>query len=243
LKVQQLDVSCETKTNDNVFVNIVVSVQYQVLQENIYEAYYKLTNPRAQITSYVFDVVRAEVPKLELDRVFDTKDEIARAVKAELQKVMSEFGFEILQALITDIDPAPKVKAAMNEINAAQRLRVAAEDKAEAEKILVVKAAQADSESKYLSGVGISRQRQAIVEGLRESVLEFAEAVEGATPKDVMDLILVTQYFDTLKEIGASSKTTSIFIPHSPGAISSVANEVRNGFLQAAQAPRVNTMA
>jgi len=131
----------------------------------------------------------------------------------------------------------------MNEINAAQRLRVAAEDKAEAEKILVVKAAQADSESKYLSGVGISRQRQAIVEGLRESVLEFAEAVEGATPKDVMDLILVTQYFDTLKEIGASSKTTSIFIPHSPGAISSVANEVRNGFLQAAQAPRVNTMA
>eukprot|EP00011_Vannellida_sp_DIVA3-517-6-12_P003664 CAMPEP_0114627932 /NCGR_PEP_ID=MMETSP0168-20121206/12555_1 /TAXON_ID=95228 ORGANISM="Vannella sp., Strain DIVA3 517/6/12" /NCGR_SAMPLE_ID=MMETSP0168 /ASSEMBLY_ACC=CAM_ASM_000044 /LENGTH=267 /DNA_ID=CAMNT_0001839289 /DNA_START=59 /DNA_END=858 /DNA_ORIENTATION=- len=233
LRVQQLDVDCETKTADNVFVNVVVSVQYQVIRDSAYDAFYRLTNPKEQIRAYVFDVVRASVPKIALDDVFETKDDIAVDVKAELAKSMGEFGYQIIQTLITDIQPAANVKKAMNEINAAQRLRVAASDKAEAEKILVVKAAEADAESKYLSGVGIARQRKAIVEGLRDSVMTFAENVEGTSAQDVMDLVLVTQYFDTLKDIGASSRSSTVFVPHSPGAVASVASEVRQGFLEA----------
>ena len=232
MRVQQLKVDCETKTKDNVFVNVVVSVQYQVIPEKVYEAFYRLTNPQQQVRAYVFDVVRASVPKIALDDVFETKDDIAIAVKQELSKSMSEFGYQIIQTLITDIQPAKNVKTAMNEINAAQRLRVAASDKAEAEKILVVKAAEADAESKYLSGVGIARQRKAIVEGLRDSVMTFAENVEGTSAKDVMDLVLITQYFDTLKDIGASSRSSTVFIPHQPGAVGGVANEIRQGFLE-----------
>lgn len=236
MRVQQLDVVCETKTADNVFVNVVVSVQYQVVRESVYEAFYRLTNPQEQIRAYVFDVVRASVPKIALDDVFETKDDIAVDVKAELSKSMGEFGYEIIQTLITDIQPAANVKKAMNEINAAQRLRVAASDKAEAEKILVVKAAEADAESKYLSGVGIARQRKAIVEGLRDSVMTFAENVEGTSARDVMDLVLVTQYFDTLKDIGASSRSNTVFVPHSPGAVANVSREIRQGFMEASAA-------
>eukprot|EP01089_Gocevia_fonbrunei_P020242 TRINITY_DN747_c0_g1_i2.p1 TRINITY_DN747_c0_g1~~TRINITY_DN747_c0_g1_i2.p1 ORF type:complete len:260 (+),score=68.51 TRINITY_DN747_c0_g1_i2:123-902(+) len=205
LRIQQLDVTIETKTKDNVFVHVVVAVQYQVIWDNIYDAHYRLTNPREQITAYVFDVVRAEVPKIVLDDVFVTKDKIAVAIKEELTKVMEDFGFEILKTLITDINPDPKVKAAMNDINAAERNKVAAADRAEAGKIAVIKNAEADAESKYLAGVGIARQRMAIVDGLRDSVVNFSKGVEGSSAKDVMDLVLITQYFDTLKEIGAKS--------------------------------------
>lgn len=234
LRVQQLDVRCETKTKDNVFVTMVVSVQYQVVKESLIDAFYKLTDSRSQITSYVFDVVRSTVPKINLDDVFVTKEEIALAIKTELSQSMSAFGYTIIQTLVTDIDPAAKVKSAMNDINAAQRLRVAAVERAEAEKVTVVKAAEADAEAKYLAGQGIARQRQAIVNGLRESIVAFQGEVEGVNSASVMDLMLVTQYFDTLKDIGASSKTNTVFMPHQPGGVADVASQVRNGFMQAA---------
>lgn len=234
LRVDQLDVQCETKTKDNVFVHVLVSVQYEVPQEQTYEAFYKLTNPRAQITSYVFDVVRSTVPKIILDDVFDSKDEIAQAVKQELSKTMPGYGYSILQTLVTDISPDLRVKNAMNEINAAQRTRQAATDKAEAEKILVVKAAEADAESKYLQGVGISRQRQAIIGGLQESVVKFTDQVGGITPKDVLELMMMTQYFDMMKDIGEKSGGTCIFVPHTPGVVGEIGSQIRNSFLQAA---------
>ncbi|XP_027357528.1 hypersensitive-induced response protein 1 isoform X1 [Abrus precatorius] len=233
LRVQQLDVRCETKTKDNVFVTVVASVQYRAVSEKASDAFYRLTNTREQIQSYVFDVIRASVPKLELDSVFEQKNDIAKAVEEELEKAMSTYGFEIVQTLIVDIEPDVNVKRAMNEINAAARLRLAANEKAEAEKILQIKKAEGEAESKYLSGLGIARQRQAIVDGLRDSVLAFSENVPGTTAKDVMDMVLVTQYFDTMKEIGASSKSSSVFIPHGPGAVKDIAVQIRDGLLQA----------
>ncbi|KAK8604396.1 hypothetical protein V6N13_099340 [Hibiscus sabdariffa] len=235
LRVQQLDVKCETKTKDNVFVNVVASIQYRALADKAQDAFYKLSNTRSQIQSYVFDVIRASVPKLELDAVFEQKNDIARAVEEELEKAMSHYGFEIVQTLIVDIEPDERVKRAMNEINAAARMRVAANEKAEAEKILQIKRAEGDAESKYLAGLGVARQRQAIVDGLRDSVLAFSVNVPGTTSKDVMDMVLVTQYFDTMKEIGASSKSNSVFIPHGPGAVRDVASQIRDGLLQAGQ--------
>ncbi|XP_062151239.1 hypersensitive-induced response protein 1 [Alnus glutinosa] len=233
LRVQQLDVRCETKTKDNVFVNVVASVQFRAIAEKASDAFYRLTNTREQIQSYVFDVIRASVPKLNLDAVFEQKNDIAKAVEEELEKAMSTYGFEIVQTLIVDIEPDVQVKRAMNEINAAARLRLAANEKAEAEKILQIKRAEGEAESKYLSGLGIARQRQAIVDGLRDSVLAFSENVPGTTAKDVMDMVLVTQYFDTMKEIGASSKSSSVFIPHGPGAVRDIAAQIREGLLQA----------
>eukprot|EP01023_Acetabularia_acetabulum_P011153 TRINITY_DN15092_c0_g2_i3.p1 TRINITY_DN15092_c0_g2~~TRINITY_DN15092_c0_g2_i3.p1 ORF type:complete len:329 (-),score=51.37 TRINITY_DN15092_c0_g2_i3:101-958(-) len=231
LRVQQLDVTCETKTKDNVFVNVVVSVQYQV--QDAVSAFYKLTDSRSQIKSYVFDVIRASVPKLDLDDVFNNKEDIATDVKESLVKSMGEFGFIIVQALVTDIDPAAKVKAAMNEINASRRLRVAAVEKAEAEKIAIVTAAEADAESKFLAGQGIARQRQAIVNGLRESVLEFSNDVGGVSSKEVIDMMMLTQYFDSLRDIGAHSKTNALFLPHQPGGVTDVTSQIRLGALQA----------
>src|SRR5262249_31771736 len=213
LRVQQLDVKVETKTEDNVFVHVVVSVQYFVLADKIYESFYKLTDADMQIRAFVFDVVRARVPRVKLDDVFEKKDEIADAVKLELGNVMDDFGYSIVKALVTDIDPDPKVKEAMNEINAAQRLRLAASEKGEADRILKVKAAEAEAQSKALQGKGIADQRKAIIEGLRESVDVFQRSVPGATAADVMNLVLMTQYFDTLKEIGQASRTNTILIP------------------------------
>merc|ERR1712137_844866 len=236
LRVQQISVDIETKTKDNVFVTLTVAVQYQVIPEAVYDAFYRLSNPKEQITAYVFDVVRSSVPGLEVDEVFEQKDDIAVAVKEQLSKEMTDFGFNILQTLLTDIRPDRKVREAMNDINAAQRARIAAADRAEAEKILGVKAAEADAESKYLAGTGIARQRKAIVEGLQESVTLFADSVHGASPKDVMDLVLVTQYFDTLKELGSGSQSSTIFVPHSPSAVSSIAEQVRDGFMQSSAA-------
>ena len=235
LRVQQLDVKIETKTEDNVFVQMIVAVQFFVLPEKVYDAFYKLDDARRQITSYVFDVVRAQVPKIKLDDVFEKKDDIANIVKAELELVMEGFGYGILKALVTDIDPDAKVKLSMNEINAAQRMRVAATEKGEAERILKVKQAEGDAQSKALQGRGIADQRQAIVAGLRDSVDEFQRSVPGTTAKDVMNLVLMTQYFDTLKEIGASSRTNAILIPHSPGSLTNLSEQIRNAMIEANQ--------
>jgi regulator of protease activity HflC (stomatin/prohibitin superfamily) len=233
LRLQQLDVRCETKTKDNVFVNVVASIQYLALAEKANEAFYKLSNTRSQIQAYVFDVIRASLPKLDLDAAFEQKNDIAKAVEQELEKAMSAYGYKIVQTLITDIEPDDHVKRAMNEINAAARMRLATREKAEGEKIMQIKRAEAEAESKYLAGVGIARQRQAIVDGLRESVLGFSETVPGTTAKDVLDMVLITQYFDTIKEIGASSKSTAVFVPHGPGAVQDVATQIRAGLLQA----------
>lgn len=232
LRVQQLNVRCETKTKDNVFVTVVASIQYRALAEKASDAYYKLSNTTSQIQAYVFDVIRSSVPKLYLDSAFEQKNDIAKAVEEELEKAMSGYGFEIVQTLIVDIEPDAQVKRAMNEINAASRMRVAANEKAEAEKILQIKRAEGEAESKYLSGLGIARQRQAIVDGLRDSVLAFSENVPGTSAKDVMDMVMVTQYFDTMKEIGASSKSSAVFVPHGPGAVKDIASQIREGLLQ-----------
>jgi len=233
LRVQQLDVRCETKTKDNVFVYVVASIQYRALGDKASDAFYRLSNTREQIQAYVFDVIRASVPKLELYSVFEQKNEIAKVVETELEKAMSNYGYEIVQTLIVDIVPDESVKRAMNEINAAARMRVAANEKAEAEKILQIKRAEGEAESKYLAGLGMARQRQAIVDGLRDSVLAFSSNVPGTTSKDVMDMVLVTQYFDTMKDIGASSKSSAVFIPHGPGVVRDVATQIRDGLLQA----------
>ncbi|KAG0485039.1 hypothetical protein HPP92_009118 [Vanilla planifolia] len=232
LHIQQLDVHCETKTKDNVFVTVVASIQYHAIASKAYNAFNMLSNTKRQIQSYVFDVIRGSVLKLNLDDVFEQKSDIARAVETELEKAMSTNGYEIVQALIIDIEPDDRVKRAMNEINAAARLRVAANEKSEAEKIMQIKKSEGDAESKYLAGLGVARQHQAIVDGLRYSVLAFSANVLGTSAKDVMDMVLISQYFDTLKEIGAASKSSAVFIPHCPGAVRDIVGQVRDGLLQ-----------
>ena len=231
LRIRQLDIPVETKTSDNVFVKVVVSVQFHALQDRIFEAFYKLENPEQQITAFIFDVVRAQVPKIKLDDVFEKKNDIANAVKTELSEMMSSFGYGIVKALVTDIDPDAKVKAAMNEINEAQRLRVAANERGEAEKILRIKQAEADARSNALHGEGIADQRSAIVNGLRESVSKFQESVPGTSSTDVMSLVLMTQYFDTLKEVSDTSDSNTILIPHSPGYLNDLSEQLRNAII------------
>jgi len=231
LRVQQMTVDVETKTQDNVFVRVKVAVQYYILEDKVYEAFYKLSHAGKQIESFVYDVVRAQVPKMKLDEVFEKKDDVANAVKSELAQAMDDFGYGILKAPVTDIDPDGKVKEAMNEINAAQRLRVAANEKGEAEKILQVKKAEAEAQSKALQGKGIADQRRAIVEGLRESVAEFQEGVPDATARDVMNLVMMTQFFDTMKDIGASSHTNTVFMNNNPGALGELMNQIQSSIL------------
>jgi regulator of protease activity HflC (stomatin/prohibitin superfamily) len=233
LRIQQLDVRVETKTQDNVFVFVVVSVQYNVLPTKVIDAFYKLQNPQSQITSFVFDTVRARVPTIILDDLFEKKDDIAQAVKTELDAVMDDFGYGIVKALVTDIDPDAKVKESMNEINAAQRMREAAIEQAEADKIRVVKAAEGEAESKALQGKGIADQRKAIIDGLKESVENFSSGIDGTNPQDVMNLVLMTQYFDTLKDIGLSSKSNTILIPHSPGGMGDISDQMRDAIITA----------
>ena len=228
LRIQQLDVICETKTKDNVFVQVAVAVQYRVLVDRAYDAYYRLTDPRNQIQSYVFDVVRSTVPKMELDEAFASKADIAAAVLDQLKDVMTDYGYEIKNCLVTDLAPDHKVKASMNEINASRRLKEAAAHKAEADKVKQVKAAEADAEARYLSGLGVARQRKAIVQGLQESVGTFADEVEGATPKDVMDILLLSQYFDTLSSVGANS----LILEHDPATVAALRMSVGGSFLK-----------
>ncbi|MDR0942557.1 MAG: SPFH domain-containing protein [Holosporales bacterium] len=226
LRIHQLEVDVETKTKDNVFVRLEIAVQYRVLESRIYDAYYTLQDPIAQIKAFVFDLVRAQVPLMDLDDVFSRKDDIADAIKKDLKNPMYDFGYEIIKALVTDINPDPNVKAAMNEINTAQRLRVAAAEKGEAEKILKVKQAEADAESCILHGKGVAGQRQAIIEGLSQSVDEFVKQT-GSSASNVMDMVLLIQYIDTLKDIGANSKSNVVFVPHSPGNLSSISEQLR----------------
>jgi len=218
LQVKQLQVQVETKTRDNVFVQIPVSVQYQVLEDKVYDSFYRLSAPQKQIESFVFNSILGHVPKLTLDEAFEQMASISAAVKTDLDAIMGGFGFNILTALVTDIVPDVKVKAAMNDINSAQREQVAAQARGEADKILKVKQAEAEAESKALQG-----------EGLRISVESFREAVPGSTPEDVMALVLMTQYFDTLKEIGARSGSNTIFMPNQPGAANDFLNQIVAG--------------
>ena len=230
LQIRQADVNVETKTKDNVFVTIPVSVQYQVLQDKVFEAWYKLSSPQKQIESYVFNSILGHVPTLTLDEAFEQQATISAAVKKELDDVMSEFGYNILKALVTDIVPDAKVKAAMNDINAAQREQTAAQARGEADKILKVKQAEAEAESKALQGQGVARQRQAIIQGLQASVEQFQSAVEGSTARDVMSMVLLTQYFDTLRDIGTAGKSNTILLPNQPGAVNDLMTQIIAGF-------------
>jgi regulator of protease activity HflC (stomatin/prohibitin superfamily) len=238
LRVNQITLTMETKTKDNVFVTIPISVQNRVRPEKVFDAYYKLSDPVAQIKSYVEQVILGHVPGMTLDEVFASQSSIAAAVKQELDADMATFGYEIVNVLVTDIVPDGKVKSAMNDINAAQREQVAANARGEAEKILVVKKAEAEAESKALQGQGIANQRKAIIEGLQTSVEQFQKAVEGATSKEVMQLVLVTQYFDTLKSIGESDKTNTLFLSHSPASVKEVGDQILDSMLVAGQVER-----
>ncbi|MDR3727001.1 MAG: SPFH domain-containing protein [Terracidiphilus sp.] len=236
LRVNQITLTMETKTKDNVFVTIPISVQNRVRPEKVFDAYYKLSDPVAQIKSYVEQVILGHVPGMTLDEVFASQSSIAATVKKELDADMATFGYEIVNVLVTDIVPDAKVKSAMNDINAAQREQVAANARGEAEKILVVKKAEAEAESKALQGQGIANQRKAIIEGLQTSVEQFQKAVEGASSKEVMQLVLVTQYFDTLKSIGESGKSNTLFLAHSPAAVKDVSEQIMQSMLVAERA-------
>lgn len=236
LRVEQLDTIVDTKTKDNVFTRLRVSVQYFIEPEKVYDAFYQLQNSEKQISSFVFDSVRAQVPKLTLDSVFERKDDIAVQLKTDLEETMRVFGFAIYRALVTDIEPDQKVREAMNEINAQQRLRQATIERAEAAKFEVVKAAEAEAESKKLQGMGIADQRTAIIEGLRQSVASLQADINGVNPNDVMMLVLMTQYFDTLKEVAEQSQTNTLFLPNSAGATGDLMAQMRNAFLEAQSA-------
>jgi regulator of protease activity HflC (stomatin/prohibitin superfamily) len=236
LRVNQITLTMETKTKDNVFVTIPISVQNRVCPEKVFDAFYKLSDPEAQIKSYVEQVILGHVPGMTLDEVFASQSSIAAAVKQELDADMALFGYEIVNVLVTDIVPDPKVKSAMNDINAAQREQVAANARGEAEKILVVKKAEAEAESKALQGQGIANQRKAIIEGLQVSIEQFQKVVEGASAREVMQLVMVTQYFDTLKSIGESDKTNTLFLAHSPGAVKEVSDQILQSMLIADRA-------
>lgn len=228
LKIQQLDVPVETKTKDDVFVRLKVSVQFHVLRESVYDAFYKLDLPSEQITSYIFDVVRAEVPKMKLDNVFVRKDDIALAVKAELQEAMNTYGYGIVKALVTDIDPDQAVKDAMNRINASEREKVAAEYEGEADRIRIVAKAKAEAESKRLQGLGIADQRREIARGLEESV-EVLNKV-GINSQEASALIVVTQHYDTLQSMGENVNSNLIMLPNAPSSASDMLADMTASF-------------
>ena len=236
LRVNQITLTMETKTKDNVFVTIPISVQNRVRPDKVFDAFYKLADPTAQIKSYVEQVILGHVPGMTLDEVFASQSSIAGAVKRELDADMSAFGYEIVNVLVTDIVPDEKVKSAMNDINAAQREQVAANARGEAEKILVVKKAEAEAESKALQGQGIANQRKAIIEGLQSSIEQFQKVVEGASAKEVMQLVMITQYFDTLKAIGESGKSNTLFLSHTPGAVKDLSDQILESMLVATRA-------
>lgn len=231
LKIQQLDVIIETKTKDDVFVHLKISVQFKVLPNKVYDAFYELESPREQITAYVFDLVRAEVPKMILDDVFEKKDDIALAIKNELKDSMSEYGYDIIKALVTDIDPDGSVKEAMNRINAAEREKIAAQHEGDAQRILIVERAKAEAESKRLQGKGIADQRREIARGLEESVDTLNKA--GINPQEASALIVITQHYDTLQAIGTENKSNLILLPNNPNVASTMLNEMTASLLAA----------
>jgi len=226
IRVQELNVSIKTKTNDNVFVDLLIAVQYFVDGEDkVWDAFYRLTNPQAQMESWIFDNVRAKVPGMILDSVFENKEEIAKEIEESLSARLSEYGYKLVRALVNDIQPDKGVADAMNEINRQQRLRVAAEHEGEAKKIIVIKEAEADARSKELSGEGIAKQRIAIVAGLRESVKDASDAL-GVNAEGVMTLVLMTQYYDMLTDVGKNSRTNTIMLPHTPGAVGELREQI-----------------
>ena len=228
LRVQQLDVVVETKTKDDVFVKVKVSVQFKVIKDKVYDAFYKLDFPQDQITSYVFDVVRAEVPKMILDDVFEKKDDIAIAVKGELNDAMINYGFDIIKTLVTDIDPDAQVKESMNRINASEREKVAAQFEGDAQRILIVERAKAEAESKRLQGQGIADQRREIARGLEDSVKVLNNV--DINSQEASALIVVTQHYDTLQSVGSASNSNLILMPNSPQAGSEMLNNMVASF-------------
>src|ERR1700740_1861053 len=231
MKVQQFDVQVETKTQDNVFVQIPVSIQYKVIPDSVEAAFYKLSDPVKQIESMVYNVVLGHVPKMKLDDTFLNQADIASDLRDNLDASMKEYGYSIVKVLISDIVPDTKVKAAMNDINAAQREREATVSRAETNKMLLVKQAEAEAESKRLQGEGIANQRKAIITGLKDSVEDFAKTVPGSTPQDLMKLVLMTQYFDTLKDIAANDHSNTILIPHTPNTLTDLFSQIRNAII------------
>lgn len=229
LRIDQLDVEVETKTKDNVFVKTKVSVQYQVMRDKVADSYYKLTDPEAQIESYVFDVVRSEIPKLTLDEVFTEKDKVANAIKNELADSMDDYGFNIVKSLVTDIDPDEKVKASMNEINAAERQRDAATATAEAKKIALIKEAEAEAEAKRLQGKGLADQRKEIAEGLKNSI-EGLKAT-GIDNDEILTLLLVTQHYDAVENMSKHSETNTIMVPYSANQVTGMREQMQEAIL------------
>ena len=226
IRVQELNVSIKTKTSDNVFVDLLIAVQYFVDGEDkVWDAFYRLTNPQTQMESWIFDNVRAKVPAMILDSVFENKEEIAKEIEMSLSARLSEYGYKLVRALVNDIQPDRGVADAMNEINRQQRLRVAAEHEGEAKKVIVIKGAEADARSKELSGEGIAKQRIAIVAGLRESVKDASDAL-GVNAEGVMTLVLMTQYYDMLTDVGKNSRTNTIMLPHTPGAVGELREQI-----------------
>ncbi|GAB1308252.1 SPFH domain-containing protein [Urechidicola sp. KH5] len=224
LRIQQLDVIVETKTQDDVFVHLKISVQFQIQRAHVYDAFYKLQNPNEQITAFIFDVVRAEVPKMILDDVFEKKDEIAMAIQRDLKEAMLNYGYDIVKALVTDIDPDQSVKIAMNRINAAEREKIAAQHEGDAERILIVERAKAEAESKRLQGKGIADQRREIARGLEESVEVLNNA--GINSQEASALIVITQHYDTLQSVGADTNSNLILLPNNPNAASTMLNDM-----------------
>ena len=238
LRIQQLDVVVETKTKDDVFVHLKISVQYQILRDKVYDAFYRLQNPHEQLTAYIFDLVRAEIPKMILDDVFEKKDDIAFAVKRDLKEAMLDYGYDIVKALVTDIDPDSSVKEAMNRINAAEREKVAAQHEGDAQRILIVERAKAEAESKRLQGKGIADQRREIAKGLEESVDTLNKA--GINPQEASALIVITQHYDTLQSIGSDSSSNLILLPNNPTAASNMLNDMTASLLAANKINEIN---
>lgn len=238
LKVQQLDVHIETKTKDDVFVKLQISVHVQIMKNRVREAFYELDDPYSQISSYIFDTVRAEVPKLELDDVFSRKDDIATAVKAELAEHMEQYGYRIVQTLITDIDPDGLVKESMNRINAAKRNKEAVAEDAEGRKIARIKDAEADKESKRLQGEGVAEQRLAIIKGFADSVEDFSNTLSDVSPIEIMQFVLLTQHYDTIKDIG--EKNSAIIVPYSPGSLQNLQQQLMEGNIMADEISRLS---
>lgn len=228
LRIQQLDLKIESKTSDDVTVALELAVQYCIpSSENVYDAHYKLVNPREQMDAWVFDVVRSKVPFMTMNKVYENKDEIAQDVEKRLEERMHQYGFKIVRALVNDVIPPEKVKAAMNEVNTQQRLQVAAKAEGEKNKILTIKDAEAEAESKRLQGVGIAQQRQAIVKGYKEAIVDFVKELPASTEKEVMDMVIITQYFDTLEKLGSDAASKVVFLPSTPGAVGDFMDQIR----------------
>ena len=240
IRIRQLDVPVETKTKDNVFVNLGVSVQFIAVSDKIFDAFYRLTDVELQITSYVYDVVRGEVPKKTLDEVFETKEDLAQIIKTDLSDSMDDFGYSIIKSLITDIDPAPNVKSAMNQINATARLLVAAQNEAEADKIRQVKSAEAEAESKKLQGEGIAQQRAAIIEGFKDSINDLKQVTGSEVEtQDVMNMVMMVQYFDALRDIGTSGQNNAVLIPYGAGGSNQIFQQMTQAMITSDQIRRV----